>query len=150
MYIFLCVSCGTGILRSTLGSHSRNLAFVFGKCQLYCSSNRNKRETASLPGRFFSAVSAGILTFLAWTCLPPQLYEKRMLTGKNLNQIWNMVSTVSYHFYQEVLSLEHCGLLRTYVPLLLRDRTFFYLMNLRAFLPSARQREERNGTPVEK
>lgn len=113
MYIFWCVSCSTGILRSTLGSHSRNLAFVFWKCQLYGSSNRNKRETASLPGRFFSVIPAEILAFLALTCLPPQLYEKRTLSGRDLNQIWNVVSTISYHFYQEVLSLEHFGLLRT-------------------------------------
>ena len=112
-FFFLCVSCCTGILRSTLGSHSRNLAFVFWKCQLYCSSNRNKRETASLPGRFFSAIPAESLAFLALTCLPPQLYEKRTLSGRDPNQIWNMVSTIAYHFYQEVLSLEHFGLLRT-------------------------------------
>lgn len=113
VHFFLCVSCCTGILRSTLGSHSRNLAFVFWKCQLYCSSNRNKRETASLPGRFFSAIPAESLAFLPLTCLPPQLYEKRTLSGRDPNQIWNMVSTISYHFYQEVLSLEDFGLLRT-------------------------------------
>ena len=61
-----------GILRNTLESHSRNLAFVFQKCQLYCSSNRNKKETTSLPGRLFSVAAAGRLTFPAPTCWPPQ------------------------------------------------------------------------------
>lgn len=102
-----------GYFEEHFGKSQQELGFVFWKCQLYGSSNRNKRETASLPGRFFSVIPAEILTFLALTCLPPQLYEKRTLSGRDLNQIWNVVSTISYHFYQEVLSLEHFGLLRT-------------------------------------
>lgn len=58
-----------------------------------------------------------------------------------------MVSTFSCHFYQEVLSLEHFGLLRTCVPLLLRDQRFFYLMTSRAFLLSTAWGEQRNELP---
>nr|KAF6379136.1 hypothetical protein mMyoMyo1_009965 [Myotis myotis] len=79
---FLCISCCLGILRNPLGSHSRNLAFVFQKCQHYCSSNRNKKETASLPGRVSCVAPAGILTFLTPTCLPPRLVKKHAVLAE--------------------------------------------------------------------
>lgn len=94
----LCVSYCKDILRNSLGSHSGNLAFVLWKCQPYCSLNNNKMETASSHGIFHSVVSAGVLAFLAPTCLLPQLWKTR-LTWQNLNQIWNTVAAFSSHLF---------------------------------------------------
>lgn len=91
----LCISCCLGISRNPLGSHSGNLAFVFPKCQHYCSSNRNKKETASLPGRVLCVAPAGILTFLTPTCLPPQPREKACLLGRT----WTKYKTWIQRFH---------------------------------------------------
>lgn len=122
---FCIVSCYMGILRSSLGSHSRNLAFVFQKYQLSWSSNRNKGETASLPGRVFRVTPAGVLTFLAPTCLPPQPCEKECYLGRTWtknNETWFQ----HFHaiFTRKCFHWEHTGL-RTCVTLLLRTEHFF-------------------------
>jgi hypothetical protein len=61
-----------------------------------------------------------------------------------------MAVTLSCHFYWEVLSSERVGLMKACGQLLLRDRTFFYLVTSRAFLSSAGSGEEGNGAPVER
>ena len=113
------------ILRSSLGRHSRNLAFVPHKYQLYYSSNRNKRETASLPGRIVRVVPAGTLTFVAATCLPPQPCEKARCLGRawTKNETW--LPHLHAIFTGKCFHWEHTGWLRTCVPLLLRTEHFF-------------------------
>lgn len=91
----LCISCCLGILRNPLGSHSRDLAFVFQKCQHYCSSNRNKKETASLPGRVFCVAPAGILTFSNSHMLASQPREKACLLGRT----WTKYKTWIQRFH---------------------------------------------------
>lgn len=105
MYIFLCASCCTAILRSTLGSHSRNQAFVFWKRRLYCSSNRNK-------GKKHHYLAGSTLWFpqgshLSASNVPasPALWKR---TVSWQNQIWNMVSTLAAiltrkHFHWNIL-----------------------------------------------